>query len=85
MIFLYEIVVSGHLCGGTSESMSCFFKMFSYSHGPVHSSDISYVNSFVLTSLQAELEELVKREHARIDSQDKSGESKGAAAKDTEV
>lgn len=31
--------------------------------------------------LQAELEELVKREHARIDSQDKSSESKEAAAK----
>lgn len=35
--------------------------------------------------VQAELEEMVKKEHARIDSQDKdkdkSGESKGAAAK----
>lgn len=30
--------------------------------------------------MQAELEELVKKEHARIDSQDKSSQSKGAAA-----
>lgn len=33
------------------------------------------------TCVQAELEEMVKKEHARIDSQDKSGEGKGAAAK----
>lgn len=35
------------------------------------------------TSLQVELEDLVKQEHAKIDSQDKkekAGESKGAAA-----
>lgn len=33
--------------------------------------------------VQAELEEMVKKEHARIDSQDKdkSGQSKGATAK----
>lgn len=42
--------------------------------------------SDVYPSLQAELEELVKTEHARIDSQDekekeKSGQSKGAAGK----
>lgn len=39
---------------------------------------------FALSSLQVELEELVEREHAKIDSQDKkekTSESKGAAAK----
>lgn len=30
--------------------------------------------------LQAELEELVKQEHTRIDSQDKSSERKGASS-----
>lgn len=34
-----------------------------------------------LPCLQAELEDLVKQEHARIDSQDQSSESKGAPAK----
>lgn len=37
-----------------------------------------------VTSLQAELEELVKKEHAKIDSQDakeKASENKGATAK----
>lgn len=45
-----------------------------------HSSCIKFLS----LSLQAELEELVKKEHAKIDSQDKkekASDSKGAAAK----
>lgn len=33
----------------------------------------------LVCGVQAELEELVKKEHARIDSQDKSSQSKAAA------
>lgn len=48
---------------------------------PCHpSTDVSDPSRLLVSGVQAELEELVKKEHARIDSQDKSSQSKGAAA-----
>lgn len=47
---------------------------------PLLSPDMSDPSRLLVSGVQAELEELVKKEHARIDSQDKSSQSKGAAA-----
>lgn len=80
MIFLCEVVVAGHRCEGHELVFyNCFLFVSTLLYRSAHSSV-----KYPCLSLQAELDELVKKEHAKIDSQDKkekASDSKGAAAK----